>query len=152
MPSPAKALCQALQSRGKEKAPSLRTRSQRPNEELTCSHSAVHSFIQRLFTEHLLCTRNRAKGQLSKEGNQEFSLGLAAEHEDIFPHPRQSQRSLRYPQTVSLWSPNIPNNERRYTALNGILEADHRQVNSTGKRPAVSYVVMVFLSPGPLAS
>lgn len=45
MPSPARAPCPALQGGGKEKAPSLRISSQRPNEELTPSHRMqfIHS-------------------------------------------------------------------------------------------------------------
>lgn len=45
-----------------------------------------HSFIQGLFLEHLLCTRKGAKEKIDTEGNQESSLGLPIEHENIHPH------------------------------------------------------------------
>lgn len=76
--------------RAEGKFSSLRTRSRCPNEELTGSqratHNVPHSFIQQLFTEHLVWTRKRAKGQKDKEGKQEPSLGLPAKLKNTPPH------------------------------------------------------------------
>lgn len=68
------------------------------------THNAVHSFIQQLFPEYQLRARKRAKEQIGKEGNQEFSLELPTECENIHPHPLSPKEATHVPNPLILKS------------------------------------------------
>lgn len=55
-----------------------------------------------LFIEHLLCTRKRAKEQVDKDENQEISLGLPIQQENIHPQPLGPKEGIHTPKLPPL--------------------------------------------------
>lgn len=87
---------QGLQGNGKEKAWTLRTRSQHGHTEQHMMHF-IHACMGQLFIEHLLCPRKRAKEQVGKDENQEVNLGLPIQQESIHPQPLRPKEGTHTP-------------------------------------------------------
>lgn len=57
----------------------------------------ILSCIGQLFIEHLLCTRKRAKEQVDEDKNQEVSLGLPIQQENIHLRPLGPKEGTQAP-------------------------------------------------------
>lgn len=101
-PSPAKGPGPSPAGRRKGESLIPEIQEQSANEELIRAHRATHNAVQSvssyvLSTYYGLGRGPRDKGYRGKEGNQEFSLELPTEPEDIYPHPLSPKEATHAP-------------------------------------------------------